>query len=857
MKKYFILVLALTFVVILNGQKEKTERLLEEGEYYLEEKEYEKAYSCFDKLISLDPEYQLHYKIQKAIAATYIPSKKEEAINILEEVKGKDSLHESLFMHLGEAYHHNYNFDEAIKYLKHYIEVFPKAEDIKTAKMFLQQAENGKRITQTMVIADIRNIGSPVNTEDAEYVPVISSDESMLIFTYRGRKSKGGLMDHKFNADPEGDYYEDIYYSLKSGENWSEPISISDNINSVRNDAAIALSTNKELLFTFSSTNQDGGDIYVCKLVGDQWMKPEKLGPNINSKYWEGSCSFSSDGKHLYFASERPGGYGGKDLYVSEMGKDGQWGKAKNLGPTINSVYDDDSPFIHPDNKTLFFSSKGHSSMGGYDIMFSVKKDDKWTEPNNMGYPLNTIDDDIYYTLNTKGDKGYFSSTRTGLNEKGSHDIYEVSPGIIGEKTLVVLMKGVVYGNDIPLQAEIKITKLSNNEVIGPFKSNNKSGQYVVTMVPNEKYQVTVVADGFNQYEEHFEIPQIEKYVQLKKDFHLHKRNYEDHHMDTIPSIAEMIHPGEKDTFNVVYFEQKKTNTSNSTPDSVHKNSDTHDITHSDHMNVVQLGQNKNQLTADSQKDQDIIIAEKRKKAQKDSLYQNYILVNKTSATEANAIDEKSKEAITDSLYLAFLLQKKNQINREDLKDQDLTININKSQNKTKQQQSVKLKNENKSVSVQENTVRSSSPCEGFKLLDFSALKRQSLNDPEIYKKLLEIGDKICADGMIFKVQIAAYRNPENYKWNHLKEFGIPERSKLDDGITRFTQGNFNSVEAAEAQRKKTIGKGQRDAWITATYNGKRYTLEELIMVDFFNKNISRYEENYKQLEEIIAQTKK
>jgi hypothetical protein len=837
MKKTLHLLIFFLIFTFGYAQQDKIEYYNEEGEFYLEEKEYDKAYYCFDKLISLDPEHQLHYKIRKAIAATYIPSRKDEAINILEEVKGKDSLHESLFMHLGEAYHHNYQFDDAIKYLNHYIELFPKADDIKTAKMFLQQAENGKKITQTMVIADIKNIGSPINTEDAEYVPVLSADESILIFTYRGKKSKGGLMNHKFKSDPEGDYYEDIFFSIKKPGGWTDPVSISDTINTIRNDAAIALSTNKEFLFTFSSTNKDGGDIYMCKLVGDQWMAPEKLGENINTKYWEGSCSISSDAKLLYFASERQGGFGGKDIYVSELGKDGKWGKAKNLGSTINSEYDDDSPFIHPDGKTLFFSSKGHSSIGGYDIMYSTLKDNEWTEPFNMGYPLNTIDDDIYYVLNTKGDKGYFSSTRTGLNEKGNHDIYEVSPGIIGERTVVVLLKGVVYGNDEPIQAEIKIKKLSKDETIGPFKSNKKTGQYLVTMVPKEKYSVTVNAEGYNAYEESFEIPEIEKYVQLRKDFHLHKTTFEDHHQDTIPLITDLLHIKEKDSSNIVYFDTKKQFIDNKkNNDSIgqisQNNSKTKDT---DNMNIGTLDQNKKQISADNQKDTDLIMTEKRKLAIKDSLFKQY--------ASKNQIGEKDQEAISDSLFLSYLKMNKNKLSSDNTTENNVVMNNGK-------------KNDTQSKD-KDKEIQAGSPCAEFKTLDFSALKRKSLNDPAVYKKLLEIGNKICAEGMQFKVQIAAYRNPENYKWNHLQEFGTPETLKLDDGITRFTQGSFASINDAESQRKKSITKGQRDAWITAIYNGKRYTLEELIMVDFFNKNITRFEQHYQELQEILVQHRK
>ncbi len=161
---------------------------------------------------------------------------------------------------------------------------------------------------------------------------------------------------------------------------WGEPSSIGENINTNHNDASIALSPDGQELYIFYSDEKNGGDIYVCHLEGEAWSKPEPLNGNINTKYWEGSCSITADGKHLYFASERPGGYGKKDLYVSTKQGDGSWRVAENLEPTINTKYNDDDTFIHHDGITLFFSSQGHKSIGGFDIMYSIKKDGRWIE---------------------------------------------------------------------------------------------------------------------------------------------------------------------------------------------------------------------------------------------------------------------------------------------------------------------------------------------------------------------------------------------------------------------------------------------------------------------------------------------
>ena len=681
MRKELLTAIFLISVSFLFAQTKKTiAQLQQSAEESLDDRQYQKAFDYYVQLQELDPKNNLEYELRRGIAATFIPSKKKEAIEILENLRNRDSSDITLLLYLGEAYHHNYNFDKAMDLMSRFLNLNTDPEEEEKAKLFLLHAQNGKRIVNKPVEVEIQNLGRPVNSADAEYVPVVSTDNSMLIFTYRGTKSTGGLMDAKFNPDTQGEYYEDIYYSVRQGEAWKEPLSIGENINTKHNDAAIALSPDKNQLFTFYSSQKDGGDIYVCKRDGDTWDSPVPLGSNVNTSAWEGSCSLSGDGKNLYFASEREGGYGGKDIYVSTLQENGEWGPAKNLGQQINTPYDDDSPFIHPDGITLFFSTKGHKSIGGFDIHCSVKKDNSWSKPVNLGFPLNTTDDDIYYVITADGKLGYYSSTRDDLNGLGSHDIYEVSPGITGDPPVVAILSGVIFGNDIPIEGTLKLIKQSNNELIGPFSSNSKSGEYLVPISPGEKYVVTVNASGFPEYREELNIADVQDYIKIRKDFHLIKEGYADPHLDTLRSMNDIVN---------------------------------------------------------------------------------------------------------------------------------------------------KLLNPVKTDTVTKN------PCANQDKLDFSPFKGKSLNDPALYRKLLQMLSLRCGTDIIYRVQIGAYRHPENYNWKHLSQFGVPEKQLLEDGITRFTQGNFTDINKAEEQRQKSISLGQTDAWITALVNGKRYTLEELIASDF------------------------
>ncbi len=245
-------------------------------------------------------------------------------------------------------------------------------------------------------------------------------------------------------------------------------------------------------------------------LTGTTFSKPEALNENINSDYWEGSCSISADGQVLYFASERPGGKGGRDIWAS-VKINGDWGPPVNLGSKINTEYDEDAPFIHPDGITLFFSSKGHQSIGGYDIMFSIMKENEWTTPKSMGIPLNTTEDDRYYVINSTGSKGYFSSNRTGSGGKGRQDIYTVEPGILGDKPVIALLKGVIYGNDKPIEANIEVMKNSENKLIGPYVSNNLTGKYLMAISPGSTYRIKVYAEGYEPLIEDFDVVKLDK----------------------------------------------------------------------------------------------------------------------------------------------------------------------------------------------------------------------------------------------------------------------------------------------------------------------------------------------------------
>ena len=285
-----------------------------------------------------------------------------------------------------------------------------------------QQCRNAKRLMGSPRPYTIENIGSLVNTANPEYSPVISIDGTSLFFTSK-RLRKDSTNFEQISYE-NGQYYEDIYVCYKDRNgNWTEPHYLGF-CRPRRNDASISTSADGQTVFVYQDIN--GGDIYYSQIVDTTFKSIQEFpAEELNTEYWESHATISVDQNYLYFVSDRPGGFGGRDIYRLKKLPNGQWSKAYNLGPTINTEYDEESVFLGVDNKTMYFSSNGPKSMGGFDIFVTqVDEEDNWSEPINMGYPLNTVDDDIFYTTTADGRTGYYSSER--LDGQGDKDIYTV-----------------------------------------------------------------------------------------------------------------------------------------------------------------------------------------------------------------------------------------------------------------------------------------------------------------------------------------------------------------------------------------------------------------------------------------------
>ena len=302
---------------------------------------------------------------------------------------------------------------------------------------------------------------------------------------------------------------------------WSPAVGIGNTINTLDHDAAIGLSADGQRLFVYKPDG--GGDIYQSYLMGNSWAVPEKLSGNINSSSWETYASISADGNLLYFVSDRPGGYGGRDIYRCNKLPNGDWAKAVNLGDKINTASDEGTPYIHPNGSLLFFSSMGHKSMGGFDIFFSeMLEDGTWIDPMNIGYPINTPNDNTYYAPSTDGKRAYYSSIDN--SGYGEYDIY-MAVFKDYEKIALTVLKGVMYVSDEEGNpVESKIIVIDNANPDGPpkiYKPNSITGKYIIILSPDKDYAISYVVNDSTVHTEHIFIPEESAYQEIEKSISL------------------------------------------------------------------------------------------------------------------------------------------------------------------------------------------------------------------------------------------------------------------------------------------------------------------------------------------------
>ncbi len=399
---------------------------IKEGDYYLSDyrPNYDAALEAYQKAQAVNPNnVELNMKI--ALCYLYSPTKDHmECMPYYEKALALDpEIEPYIVFYLGEAYHRNRQWNKAIDYYQKHLAIMQEQGDeieISFAQKRIQECKNGIELAKRPVNIKTENLGEVVNSEYDEYGVVITADESQMYFTSRREGTVGR------QKDSDGKYYEDVYISYKQEGTWTRPQNLGPPINSDENDAVVSISADGMSMVLYRE-----GDLYYCKKDEEtgQWNRPKSFPGQINtSRFLETSAAFSVTGDTLYFVSNRKDmTRGGLDIFfcIKEGGKDDEWSEPINLGPTINTPYDEDGVFIHPEGHTLYFSSTGHNTMGGYDIFRSELINGTWGAPENIGLPMNTPEDELYLSLSRSGRYGYYSSSsKDGLR---GEDIYRVT----------------------------------------------------------------------------------------------------------------------------------------------------------------------------------------------------------------------------------------------------------------------------------------------------------------------------------------------------------------------------------------------------------------------------------------------
>lgn len=533
--------LTLIFVVLyLNMSAQDIKSLIDKGDKAFGKGEFKNAiesYFAAEKLDGNSP------KIKCKIGQTFLSTGSEvKALPYLEEAyKQQPDVDPDIDYYLGLALQANSHFNRATEHFKKYKQKNKKLANIADQK--IKECTLGDSLMRNPVLCTIKVMEWPINSPYQDYGPVLTADESVLVFT----SARDTTLLEKVSKAKQV-LFEDILLTKLVDGAWAVPQKISENINDTFHDAATYLTPDGRTVFLYYE--KGNGDIYRSDFDGSSWSVPQSMGKEINTVSWETSGCLSPDGNKFYFTSDRPGGRGNLDIYVSERLANGTWGKAVNMGPQINTPGNEDAPFMHPDG-TLFFGSDGHTGMGDFDIFKSEWIDGKWTKPVNLGYPINTPKFENYFFLSKDKKRGYFSAMR---NEGvGNTDICMINfldppppppkeevvlakeeikeePKTIGDEfvdAMVSFQKDLGFATQLtgkvidaekntPLKAQIMLVDNSTNKVIERAYSDPTTGDFKIIIPHGGNYGINTSLDGYLFNSMNFEVPTFSDYQEIE-----------------------------------------------------------------------------------------------------------------------------------------------------------------------------------------------------------------------------------------------------------------------------------------------------------------------------------------------------
>jgi len=472
----------------------KAQQNFEYAEKSLQSRDYDAAVKSLEDAVAADPDFQIAF-IQLGDVYRLKRSFEKARDNYLKAIAITTVVPEArVYYSLGDAELNTGDYANALKHFALFKQNYKGKEQFMLTKadLFIRNCEFSILAIQHPEKYEPLNLGAAINTKDREYLPTLTADGNSLIFSRTV------------------DNNEDFYISPQVNQQWQTAVPLSDKINTRFNEGAQTITPDGNYLF-FTGCNREDGfgscDLYVSHKNGNDWDTPFNLGAVVNSSSWDSQPAVTPDGNTLYFVSNRPGGIGGYDIWKTSLNSNGDWTKPENLGPDINTPFDENTPFIHPDGKTLYFSSNGWPGLGNMDIFYSrAQIDGKWGKPINMGYPINTFNDETGLMVSPDGTLGMFSSIlKDGF---GDMDIYSFNLPAAAKPLPITYVKGIVRDKETRnfLEAKIQVVNLKTKENKFNDYTSKDNGEFLAVMPIGSTYAFNVMADGYLFYSDHFEL---------------------------------------------------------------------------------------------------------------------------------------------------------------------------------------------------------------------------------------------------------------------------------------------------------------------------------------------------------------
>ncbi|WP_152425230.1 OmpA family protein [Nafulsella turpanensis] len=508
LKKRAGLLLAFLFVSLLVYGQGRPSQTLYRAEKLFEIGNYDDALSSYLKVLEEGESVPyVQYMAGRCYLLSASFAEKLKAIPLLKAaVAGADeSMPAELYLYMGDALYLEGNMFQALSsYDRYKAAVGKEAAKVKAVEARIAKTHKTQEIMGKPKDIQLRSLSKGVNSAYTEYNPVVAADESLMAYTVL----------KPADSRSSQEFVEQIMVLKRQGQEWGTPQPL--NIGSGFMAGTAGLSADGQQMIIYLNSGSKGGELYMMWRKGDSWGSPQELVGDINSRYQESTASIVPDGRTIYFASNRPGGFGGMDIYKTELQSNGAWGRAENLGATVNTAADEDAPFIHPDGRTLFFTSNGHQSMGGNDVFRTHFLAGKWSIPENMGYPINTVANDNYFTLTADGSRAYFSSDRPG--GQGAQDIYTFDMPKEDRNIPLTMVKGRVLAgeNERPVNTVIKVVDNETGKKIDyVYNPDPETGNYLIIFPPGHNYDMIIQAEGYLPYAININIPDQDYFYEL------------------------------------------------------------------------------------------------------------------------------------------------------------------------------------------------------------------------------------------------------------------------------------------------------------------------------------------------------